>query len=328
MTNTPPPTFPPVVGAVPGGWGEMKNLTAKAGDKVTLPTGLTGLDGEYILWYFGSNKTRLIHCDEGNMSKENESLDLDLDKATGSLTIFSIKYGGVYTAEIFDRNNMKHICTFNVTVLGDSKSQSVETKNLTGKAGESITLNTGVTGLRGNYQVLWSYGVDQRVIINFDNGKLEWNESQRFQLDERTGSLTILSLHINDSGQYQGQIINGNGSQQTFNLTVVGECLEACGEANPKNVCVCMELHAEKLETDSIKRTFADSCELFKITSNVVLLRLVHFERYKAAGRGVMENINNFCLHGENSWFVSLGSNSIHQDKSIIFTKEKWFNIL
>uniref|UniRef100_A0A3Q3KE35 Immunoglobulin domain-containing protein n=1 Tax=Monopterus albus TaxID=43700 RepID=A0A3Q3KE35_MONAL len=128
-----------------------------------------------------------------------------------------------------------------------------ETKNLTGKAGESITLNTGVTGLRGNYQVLWSYGVDKRVIINFDNGKLEWNESQRFQLDERTGSLTILSLHINDSGQYQGQIINGNGSQQTFNLTVVGECLEACGEANPKNVCVCMELHAEKLETDSIR---------------------------------------------------------------------------
>nr|XP_020449791.1 uncharacterized protein LOC109956790 [Monopterus albus] len=166
-----------------------------------------------------------------------------------------------------------------------------ETKNLTGKAGESITLNTGVTGLRGNYQVLWSYGVDQRVIINFDNGKLEWNESQRFQLDERTGSLTILSLHINDSGQYQGQIINGNGSQQTFNLTVVGECLEACGEANPKNVCVCMELHAEKLETDSIKRTFADSCELFKITSNVVLLRLVHFERYKAAGRVTAHSI-------------------------------------
>ncbi|KAG8015007.1 hypothetical protein GBF38_022242, partial [Nibea albiflora] len=46
--------------------------------------------------------------------------------------------------------------------------------------------------------------------------------SQRFHLDPETGSFTIQSLNTNDSGLYQGQIINGNGSMHKFNLTVVG----------------------------------------------------------------------------------------------------------
>ncbi|KAM7418375.1 hypothetical protein PAMA_015817 [Pampus argenteus] len=96
-----------------------------------------------------------------------------------------------------------------------------ETKPLTGTAGEEITLLTGVTGLHGHYEILWSHGEDHRVIVDFDNGVLKQNTSERYHLNRKTGSLTIRPLCINDTGLYLGQIINGNGSWHYFNLTVV-----------------------------------------------------------------------------------------------------------
>lgn len=96
-----------------------------------------------------------------------------------------------------------------------------ETVTVTGKAGDHITLQTGVTGLHGDYQVIWSTGEERRVIVHFDEGDLILNTSERFHLDIKTGSLTIRPLSINDTGLYKGQIINGNGSQHSFNLTVV-----------------------------------------------------------------------------------------------------------
>ncbi|KAM7418312.1 hypothetical protein PAMA_015771 [Pampus argenteus] len=96
-----------------------------------------------------------------------------------------------------------------------------ETKPVTGTAGEEITLLTGVTGLHGHDQILWSHGEDHHVIVNFDNGVLEQNTSERYHLDRKTGSLTIRPLCINDTGLYLGQIISGNGSWHYFNLTVV-----------------------------------------------------------------------------------------------------------
>ncbi|KAM7393563.1 hypothetical protein PAMP_020423 [Pampus punctatissimus] len=96
-----------------------------------------------------------------------------------------------------------------------------ETKTVTGMVGEEITLQTGVTGLHGDYQILWSYGEGHFVIVNFDDGVLKRKTSERFLLDRNTGSLTIRLLSINDTGLYLGQIISGNGSHHNFNLTVV-----------------------------------------------------------------------------------------------------------
>ncbi|XP_073351517.1 uncharacterized protein [Pagrus major] len=95
-----------------------------------------------------------------------------------------------------------------------------ETKTVTGIVGQSITLNTRVTGLHGDDQILWSYGPKQHVLVNYMDGELVRIESERFQLDRVTVCLTILSLSPEDAGSYKGQIINGNGSTHYFHLIV------------------------------------------------------------------------------------------------------------
>lgn len=99
----------------------------------------------------------------------------------------------------------------------------LKTKPLVVKAGDDTTLNTGIKGLHKDSLIIWSYGLEKRVLIRYDDGNLEWSSSDRFELDEGTGSLTIRSLLTSDGGLYQGQVINGNGSVHSFTLTVVGE---------------------------------------------------------------------------------------------------------
>ncbi|KAF3687122.1 hypothetical protein EXN66_Car002794 [Channa argus] len=99
-----------------------------------------------------------------------------------------------------------------------------ETKSLIAKIGDNITLNTGISELHRNSEVYWVYGPTKDTIIHFENGKLQWIRKdgiEKFELDERTGSLIIRSLNISDSGIYHGHIIDGNDSQQTFVLTVL-----------------------------------------------------------------------------------------------------------
>ncbi len=100
-----------------------------------------------------------------------------------------------------------------------------EIKTLTVSVGQNITLPTGVTGLHGNETIIWSIsspGSKSRLLLNSDDENLESDEPQRFHLDRQTGSLTILSVSINESGRIEGQVLNGNGPF-LFNLTVVGE---------------------------------------------------------------------------------------------------------
>ena len=94
-----------------------------------------------------------------------------------------------------------------------------ETKTVTDTVQQSITLNTGVPGLHGDHQILWSYGPDNDLLVNSD-GKQDWNKYKIYQLDRGTGCLTVHSLSPDDAGSYVGQIINGNGSMLNFHLIV------------------------------------------------------------------------------------------------------------
>ena len=85
-----------------------------------------------------------------------------------------------------------------VPVAGEQK----DIKPLTGTAGQNITLHTGVLQIHGSSQVLWTYGPQKDVLLNFDDGKLEQTKSQRYHLDTNTGSLTIRLLNVNDTGLY------------------------------------------------------------------------------------------------------------------------------
>lgn len=96
-----------------------------------------------------------------------------------------------------------------------------EITRLTGTVGRSITLHTGDIVLHADDHIIWTYGSARHVLLNVDGGKVVTNESQRFHLDGETGSLTFRPLS-NESGLYEGQIINGHSSTHLFNLTVLG----------------------------------------------------------------------------------------------------------
>lgn len=108
-------------------------------------------------------------------------------------------------------------------LLGAMRS---EVKTLTGREGQSVTLNTGCPVLQSNAQILWSFG--PAVIVNSQVLK-EKIIRGHLQLDRETACLTIRNLTTNNSGVYQLQIISGQHiSSQHFNLTVFRKCKVFC----------------------------------------------------------------------------------------------------
>lgn len=63
-----------------------------------------------------------------------------------------------------------------------------------------ITVVSEITEQHRRYQSLWFYGPENKVIVHCENGKWVAKPWERFQLDLKTGLLTISSLvTISDS---------------------------------------------------------------------------------------------------------------------------------
>uniref|UniRef100_A0A3P8Z8S0 Immunoglobulin domain-containing protein n=1 Tax=Esox lucius TaxID=8010 RepID=A0A3P8Z8S0_ESOLU len=105
------------------------------------------------------------------------------------------------------------IC-FILVVLGDTQT---DVKTVRGIEGQTVTLNTGLTGLQ-NDVIYWTYDPagSETIIatLNVRRNIPEYNE--RLNLDAQSGSLTIKSLTTNDHGLYEIQVISTFGS--TLNL--------------------------------------------------------------------------------------------------------------
>uniref|UniRef100_A0A9J8B160 Ig-like domain-containing protein n=1 Tax=Cyprinus carpio carpio TaxID=630221 RepID=A0A9J8B160_CYPCA len=116
--------------------------------------------------------------------------------------IFSICLGGVYNV---DTNAVKSV---SVT------------------EGDSVSLNTDVTELQRDDQILWMFGPrDTRIaeiykqIISVYDKKEKFRD--RLSVDSQTGSLTIKNIRNEHSGLYKLQIFSQRGtSYKRFNVTV------------------------------------------------------------------------------------------------------------
>ncbi|XP_051977494.1 uncharacterized protein LOC127639483 [Xyrauchen texanus] len=89
--------------------------------------------------------------------------------------------------------------------------------------GDSVTLQTDVTEIQRDDQILWMFGPRQTRIaviyeqtIFFDNSKFRG----RLQLDNKTGSLTIMNTTTTDSGLYKLQIIKEDIAYKSFSVIV------------------------------------------------------------------------------------------------------------
>ncbi|XP_016430707.1 uncharacterized protein LOC107757661 [Sinocyclocheilus rhinocerous] len=89
--------------------------------------------------------------------------------------------------------------------------------------GDSITLNTDVTEIHEDDDILWKFGAENSLIAQikrenqiFPDGRFR----DRLKLDHQTGSLNITNITTKHAGLYEVKITGARRSTKTFSLSV------------------------------------------------------------------------------------------------------------
>ncbi len=94
---------------------------------------------------------------------------------------------------------------------------------------DSVTLNTGVTEIREDDDILWKYGAENSRIAKMKKKKqIQYNVTDerfryRLKLNNQTGSLTITNITTEHAGLYKVEISGANLTSKTFSVSVYGE---------------------------------------------------------------------------------------------------------
>ncbi|XP_077093907.1 uncharacterized protein LOC143746072 [Siphateles boraxobius] len=256
---------------------EMKTKEVTEGNSVTLHTAITEQQRyDKILWMFGPQGTIIAQISV----KTNETLPgdderfrdrLQLNSETGDLTIRDVKItqSGDYQLKLISTRDNKSK-RFRVILYVDSLRFS---------EGENVTLNTGVSELQRDDQVLWRFGSEDTIIAKRDRDtyRLSYNDvddgrfGDRLQMNDQTGSLTIKNTKSTDSGVYHLQI--NNVWFKKFRVTVWLDTLKVtAGES------VTLNTDIPELEEDSkILWTHGDNdtciAEINRATSKISVYR-------------------------------------------------------
>ncbi len=97
--------------------------------------------------------------------------------------------------------------------------------------GDPVMLNTDVTEIRNNDDILWKFGAKKSLIakINREAGISSTFDGpgeifrDRLKLNNQTGSLTITNITTKHAGLYEVKIIAAKLSSKAFNVSVFGE---------------------------------------------------------------------------------------------------------
>ncbi|XP_048067163.1 uncharacterized protein LOC125280573 isoform X1 [Megalobrama amblycephala] len=234
----------------------VDSLRFSEGESFTLNTGVPELQtDDKVLWRFGSEEAIIAKRDRNtNHISYNDADDerfrgrLNMDNKTGSLSISNTKStdSGVYHLQISSRNNVSYR-KFRVTVWLDT---------LKVNAGDSVTLNTGITELDGDSKILWTHGDNDTCIaeINKATSKISLYRGNdvrfrdRLQLDHRTGSLTIWNISIAHSDVYKLQISSSRGNTCKRFVVIVKENKEQVKEGG----CAVLNNDISELQGDAL----------------------------------------------------------------------------
>ncbi|XP_056304265.1 uncharacterized protein LOC130216396 [Danio aesculapii] len=113
--------------------------------------------------------------------------------------------------------------------------------------GESVTLNTGVTKIQSNDQILWMFrhkNTETRIaqilkpMTSVYDSDINERFRDRLQLDEQTGSLTITNINKLHSGLYKLMIISGGVKNRYFNIAVYAPLTVPVISDSPQNPSV------------------------------------------------------------------------------------------
>ncbi len=98
--------------------------------------------------------------------------------------------------------------------------------------GDSVTLNTDVTEIREDDDILWKFGADSSLLAEISREKHIFSTyddvpdgrfRDRLKVDHQTGSLTITNITFEHAGLYKLDIIGVKWSSKTFSVSVYGE---------------------------------------------------------------------------------------------------------
>ncbi|XP_067272588.1 SLAM family member 9-like [Pseudorasbora parva] len=109
--------------------------------------------------------------------------------------------------------------TLSKGVFGDSVSVT---------EGDSVTLNTDLTEIREDDDILWKYGAENSLIAKMKKKNRTFSTyngtdgrfRDRLKLDDQTGSLTITNISTEHAGDYQLEITGAKKSSKTFRVSV------------------------------------------------------------------------------------------------------------
>ncbi|XP_059424989.1 uncharacterized protein LOC132159483 [Carassius carassius] len=202
---------------------EMKSVSVKEGDSVTLNSGLTEItDDGLILWLFVdaliafiSKVTNVYTNNKGKFSNR-----LKLDHETGSLTITDVKmiHSGRYKLQI---NSV--VKSFILTVNGGTANAQMPVSVM---EGGSVTLNAGLPEIQTDDLIQWTFGNKNTIIADVLLDRFSVYDDvpdgrfrNRLKLDDQTGSLTITDTRTEHAGLYELHVTR---MKMIFTLKVYG----------------------------------------------------------------------------------------------------------
>ncbi|XP_059424854.1 SLAM family member 9-like [Carassius carassius] len=146
-------------------------------------------------------------------------------------------------------------------VFGDTDVVSV-------MEGDSVSLNSNVTEVQKDDQILWMFGPKETRIAEIYKNSIDMFNSNeifgdRLQMDNQTGSLTIRNIRRTDSGLYKRQIrSHGGNSDKTFSVTVYAPLPVPVISSN-SSIC------SSSSSSSSSKRSSVSNCSLLCSAVNV-----------------------------------------------------------
>ncbi|XP_058615581.1 uncharacterized protein LOC131529732 isoform X4 [Onychostoma macrolepis] len=115
------------------------------------------------------------------------------------------------------------VCTFVLFSLCCWCLTGVFGESVSVMEGDSVTLNTDVTEIHEDEDILWKFGADKSLIAQIKTEKQIFPDGRfrdRLKLDRQTGSLIITNITTQHAGRYEVKISGAKRLTKTFNVSV------------------------------------------------------------------------------------------------------------
>ncbi|KAK7136592.1 hypothetical protein R3I93_016815 [Phoxinus phoxinus] len=202
---------------------EVKSESVTEGYSISLNTRLPEMkDDDVIQWRFGDENTLIAEINKrfDRFTVYEDVLDgrfrdrLKLDDQTGSLTVThtTTAHDGGYKLQINSERKRFRLIVFGLKLV---------------KEGDSVSLNSGLTEMKDDDEILWWLEIILIAEINVTADRfavyedvLDGRFRDRLKLDNQTGSLTVTHTTTEHEGDYYLQI---NSEIKSFRLIVFDE---------------------------------------------------------------------------------------------------------